>query len=163
MGKRLLSAPLLCLLAATAAQAQVPAGGAQAGSATRAEMIAKLDESFARVDGDKSGSIEQRELETLEAKAAEELQAGVHKRLADQFARLDADKNGQLSLAEFQAGAKVRSNAKPGAAMQRLDTNKDGKVSRDEYRARQLGIFDSLDANKDGTVTAAEAAKGSAR
>jgi Ca2+-binding EF-hand superfamily protein len=36
---------------------------------------------------------------------------------------------------------------------QQRDTNKDGKLSRDELPA---GIFDKLDADKDGLVTEAE-------
>ncbi len=163
MGKRLLTAPLLCLFAASAAGAQAPAAGQAQSSATRAELIQKLDESFARVDADKNGAIDRGEIQALEAKITEQAQANVQKQLAEQFARLDADRNGQLSLAEFQAGATVRANARPDAAIQRLDSNRDGKISRDEYRARQLGQFDSLDANKDGTVTAAEAAKAAGR
>ncbi len=162
MGKRLLIAPLLCVVAATASHAQAPAGGS-AQSATRAELIAKLDESFARVDANKDGSVDRREIEAVGVEAAQQAQASVQKQLAEQFGRLDRDKNGQLSLAEFQAGATVRANAKPDAAMQRLDSNKDGKVSPAEYKARQLGLFDSLDANKDGTVTAQEATKGTGR
>ncbi len=162
MGKRLLIAPLLCVLAATASHAQAPAGGT-AQAATRAELIAKLDESFARVDTNKDGSVDRGEIQAVGLEVAEQAQASVQKKLAEQFARLDANKNGQLSLTEFQAGATVRATAKPDAALQRLDTNKDGKVSRDEYRARQLGVFDSLDANKDGTVTAQEAAKAGGR
>jgi Ca2+-binding EF-hand superfamily protein len=157
VGKRLLIAPLLCVLAASAAGAQAP------NSATRAELIAKLDQSFGRVDVDKDGSIGRAEVAAIEAKTAEQMQANVNKQLAEQFGRLASDKNGQLSLAEFQAGAKVRSTAGPDAAIKRLDTNKDGKVSRDEYGSRELAVFDSLDANKDGTVTAAEAEKAAGR
>jgi Ca2+-binding EF-hand superfamily protein len=36
---------------------------------------------------------------------------------------------------------------------QQRDTNKDGKLSRDELPA---ALFDKLDANKDGSVTEAE-------
>jgi Ca2+-binding EF-hand superfamily protein len=47
---------------------------------------------------------------------------------------------------------------KPGAGgaggpFQQRDTNKDGKLSRDELPA---ALFDKLDANKDGSVTEAE-------
>jgi Ca2+-binding EF-hand superfamily protein len=40
--------------------------------------------------------------------------------------------------------------------MSRFDTNKDGKVARDEFLGQQPG-FDRVDTNKDGTVTADEA------
>ena len=38
----------------------------------------------------------------------------------------------------------------------RLDANKDGKVSADEYRAPQLAAFDRIDTNKDGTLSQTE-------
>jgi Ca2+-binding EF-hand superfamily protein len=39
-----------------------------------------------------------------------------------------------------------------------LDTNKDGKVSRQEFLARQSQAFSKADANSDGFVTAEEMA-----
>ena len=49
----------------------------------------------------------------------------------------------------------------PGSAdfLGRFDGNKDGKVTRAEYRAPGLAAFDAVDFNKDGTITAAEKAK----
>jgi Ca2+-binding EF-hand superfamily protein len=38
----------------------------------------------------------------------------------------------------------------------RLDTDKDGKVSRQEFLARQSEMFSKVDANSDGFVTPAE-------
>ena len=36
------------------------------------------------------------------------------------------------------------------------DTNDDGRVTQDEYRAPMLAGFDRLDTNKDGTISQAE-------
>ena len=41
-------------------------------------------------------------------------------------------------------------------ALNKLDANKDGKVSADEYRAPMLANFDRLDLNRDGVISAAE-------
>ena len=40
--------------------------------------------------------------------------------------------------------------------MQKLDTNHDGKISADEFRAPQLATFAKLDSNGDGVVSPAE-------
>jgi hypothetical protein len=37
-----------------------------------------------------------------------------------------------------------------------LDSNKDGKVTLDEYRAPMLARFDGMDSNHDGTLSTAE-------
>lgn len=45
----------------------------------------------------------------------------------------------------------------PGGGMfARLDTNGDGAIDRDEFRAQAARRFDRMDANKDGTIDAAE-------
>ncbi|WJR68302.1 hypothetical protein QTA58_05995 [Neorhizobium sp. CSC1952] len=40
--------------------------------------------------------------------------------------------------------------------LKNADTNKDGKVSKDEMTARQDALFTEIDANKDGTITRGE-------
>ncbi len=40
------------------------------------------------------------------------------------------------------------------AAMDEADTNADGKVSKDEFRALQLRFFDAADVNGDGKIKA---------
>ena len=56
------------------------------------------------------------------------------------------------------AAAPTAASATPNGAaiVTKLDANKDGKVSADEYRAPVLGTFDRADTNKDGTLSPAE-------
>lgn len=56
------------------------------------------------------------------------------------------------SIADEQARAK--------AAVDAMDTNKDGTVSPDEYRTAQLADFTKLDANGDGKLTPDEMSSG---
>ncbi len=58
------------------------------------------------------------------------------------------------------ARAAMRLLKENAAAMVKLlDTDKNGKLSSDEFKRRTLFIFDRLDANKDGTVTGEERRK----
>ena len=80
----------------------------------------------------------------------------IQARLDQEFKSLDKDGNGQLSPAEFRTGAGARMMQVPAVALQRLDGNKDGKVSPAEFSAVALAAFDRLDTNKDGTVSPEE-------
>ena len=96
----------------------------------------------------------------------------------DKLDRLDADKDGKITAAEYTAGSKT--------AFDKLDANADGKVtaaemdaaystskaavgatkapsgerikalSSVEHEAGSRAMFDQLDANKDGSLTAEE-------
>ena len=97
------------------------------------------------------------------------------------FDRLDANKDGKLTPDEMQprrpmGGAEPAASAPPaadgasppppppgpggrgfgGRMFARLDTNGDGVIDRDEYRAQAAQRFDRMDTNKDGKVDAAE-------
>ena len=54
------------------------------------------------------------------------------------------------------AAAKAKLPATPTIALQRLDSNKDGKVSPAEFNARRRSPLRQVDANKDGKVTPEE-------
>ena len=158
MAKRLMIASLAALAAASAASAQTDAPKA----ATRAELVKEIDEGFARVDTNKDGVLTSDEVQALQAKVIDQASDKLNERLAQDFAKLDKDKSGQLSLEEFKAGAAVKPRS-ANTAIERMDSNKDGKISKTEFAYRPLAAFDRLDANKDGKVTPDEQAKAAGR
>ncbi len=126
------------------------------GNLTKTALTAELEKRFAALDANKDGKI-----------TPDERKAAMEKRFDERFAKMDSDGNGQLSKAELKAAHEARGEmgrrgggkgwrggpmAGPGGP--RGDA--DGVVTRDEFLARPLAMFDRADANKDGTVTAAE-------
>jgi len=83
---------------------------------------------------------------------------------AAQFARLDADNNGQLTREEMRAGRGERGEHRgrrghrggPGGGLQGADANNDGNITRDEFLARPIAMFERLDANRNGVIEASE-------
>ena len=142
------------------------------GVTTRAEAETHAQQMFARMDANKDGKLDQAD-RTAREKA--------------RFDRVDANHDGSVSYAEFTAmhtqhdGAGKERFAQRGehadragragqhrmafrdasrgrGGMTRLaDADKDGAITRDEFRAAALARFDRLDADKDGTVTREEA------
>lgn len=104
----------------------------------------------------------------------------------DKLDRLDADKDGKITAAEYTAGSKTAfdkldanadgkvtaaemdaayTTSKPavgaakapsGERIKALDTDGDGSLSSVEHEAGSRTMFDKLDANKDGSLTAEE-------
>lgn len=78
------------------------------------------------------------------------------------FSRMDADANGQIDRAEFErfmTARIARQKARFDAEFDAADTNKDGRIDRDEAAAANPLLadrFDDVDSNADGFVTAAE-------
>ncbi|MBI3678453.1 MAG: EF-hand domain-containing protein [Proteobacteria bacterium] len=95
----------------------------------------------------------------------------------------DLNKDGTVTHAELDQATKQRFASAAGTAkelspqaytaleearfkdinarlFQRMDTNGDGKVTKEEYTARDIKLFARLDKNADGIVTKAEAASG---
>lgn len=81
------------------------------------------------------------------------------------FAKADADGNGELSIEELTAAANARMQGKiadrSARMMDQLDTDKNGTLSMAELEARGRGkgmdrMFNHLDADEDGSVTAEE-------
>jgi Ca2+-binding EF-hand superfamily protein len=123
---------------------------------TRASVVAGLDSTFKSVDTNHDGFISPAELTAQQNKELQALQAQARAKLQQDFKQLDTNKDGSLSFAEFSAVATVKPSQTPAQMISAMDTNKDGKVSPAEFQAQRLALFDKVDANHDGTVTADE-------
>ncbi|MEP9400706.1 EF-hand domain-containing protein [Sphingomonas silueang] len=104
---------------------------------TRAEALARADRRFDRIDADHDGRITAAELAAIPARRGMAPQNG-----ADAQARSPGEGRGGRGM-----GARM---------LKRADTNNDGVVTREEYRAQAAAAFDRQDANKDGKVDATE-------
>ena len=144
-------APLMLVALTSAAIAQTAATPSQ--PRTRAQVTQGIDARFKALDANRDGSITKAEMETAEARARQEAEARFTKRAEEGFAKLDTDKNGQLSLAEFKASIPSVQTRAAGVVLQRFDSNKDGKVTLQEFGAPTLSVFDRFDTNKDGTIS----------
>lgn len=74
-------------------------------------------------------------------------------RIAERFDAIDANRDGQVSFEELRGS---RHKARGERFLNRLDADKDGKVSKAEALAKATERFDRVDANKDGFITAEE-------
>lgn len=77
------------------------------------------------------------------------------------FDALDTDRDGKISAAErtAQAGPAGEDGQRRrggGRMLERADANRDGVVTRGEFRAMAAAGFDRQDANRDGKIDAAE-------
>jgi len=78
---------------------------------------------------------------------------------AARFNALDANDDGQLTRAEMRAGREEHSRrgGRRGAyRFEGADVDGDGNVSRDEFLARPIRMFERLDTNDDGIINTAE-------
>lgn len=143
------------------------------GPTTRAQLEARIKEHFAQADANKDGAVTKAEFDARAAARKQEWQAKRAERRAEMFAKLDTDKNGQLSREEFSArpergdhdGMKRHGMGGHHRGMmfgmggnwfERMDANKDGRLTLAEVSAKPLEMFDRADANKDGTLTPEE-------
>lgn len=134
----------LALVAQQPASKAVPAAGV-----SRADFAGRIDQEFAAMDANKDGKVTSAEIEQFRQARLDER---VRQANAARFNQLDKDKNGYLSQQEFAAliGTTPRINAKP--LVTRFDKNKDGALTREEYRVGSLGDFERRDVNKDGML-----------
>ena len=135
---------------------------------TRAGVQERTQKAFERMDANKDGKIDTADREA---------------RRKAMFDRMDADKNGQISSAEFSAmhanhqrgdragagkqgehaghkmgmrGQREAGKGMRGGMGRTADANGDGAITLAEMQAAALARFDRADADKNGTVTAAE-------
>ncbi len=156
---RKLFLPAIIAAAATPAVAQDAAQPQAPTAMTRADMTKNVDARFAAIDTNKDGVLTRDEIAAVQTKVLEQAQAARQQRMEAEFKKLDTDNNGSLSLAEFRLAAPpVRASETPDAVLAGIDSNKDGRITADEYRAGPLATFDKADANNDGTITPEEVA-----
>ncbi|MES2057050.1 MAG: EF-hand domain-containing protein [Pseudomonadota bacterium] len=154
------------------------------GTVSRAEYMAQAEARFARMDANGDGQIagdEMRRPGRMAAAggdaAAPITKAAYLAKAAERFARMDTNGDGKISADEMQAmrdtmsarrGAMNGQPTTPDAAaggprgdhraktLQRIDTNGDGRISRDEMRVQDDKRFAKLDANGDGFIDQGE-------
>ncbi len=135
------------------------------GAVTKAELTAALEARFAKMDVDKDGKLTQADRDAMR-----------QQRLDARFARMDSDRNGQISKAEFAAAHQARAEKRaeagkrdgrhfggrhhrgPGRDMMggKQGMRAGGDIAKADFLARPLAMFDKLDSNRDGKVTAEE-------
>jgi EF-hand domain pair/EF hand len=114
------------------------AGTAQAANPNAAAMLGRME----GADTNRDGVITRNEVLAFRA---------------NNFTRLDRDSNGVLTRSDIPAFVSRLNPALDFNSMiQQFDSNKDGKVSRDEFVTGPTLVFDAADANKDGQLTIAE-------
>jgi Ca2+-binding EF-hand superfamily protein len=160
---RLTAAALLASIPALGI-AQATAQAEESKPVTRTELSNRLDKDYADLDGNKNGKVDAAEINARLKKDAGARLELIKKERDATFAKFDSDGNGQISKAEFEARAKLPTikelDAKP--FLDRFDTNKDGAISKDEFRTPTMSNFERLDKDKNGTLSVAEQKSASA-
>jgi len=73
-------------------------------------------------------------------------------RIYDMLRKLDTDKSGKIDLKELKAERERIVEERVKGAFERLDANKDGKISKEEAKGLIKEHFDRIDRNKDGSI-----------
>lgn len=178
--------------AAAAALVAVPTLAQQRGDGaaiSRAQVEAQVRDGFAQVDSNRDGFVTRAEAEASRQARKAERQGDRGERRAARFAMLDSNRDGSISRAEFLAprarsgdraerrearaerrGSRMERRGQRGIgfgarAFERLDADRDGRVSLAEATAQRLQRFDRIDSNRDGTISREErrAARGERR
>ena len=151
---------------------------------TRASVEAMVKTQFAKVDADSDGFVTREEGEAFRGARKAEWEAHRAEWRGERFAALDANGDGSISRDEFMAPRADRGDraerrgerqehraerrehrmerrghrmVRFGArAFERMDADKDGRISLAEATAARLQRFDRVDADKDGTISQEE-------
>jgi hypothetical protein len=114
---------------------------ADAPAQTRADALARADARFDQMDTNKDGKLTPDEMAAMRGPGR----------------RGPAPADGAAPPPPPPAGAAPAGAGQPGSRMfARMDSNGDGVIDREEYRAIAIRRFDMMDANKDGKIDAAE-------
>lgn len=137
------------------AQAQAPGGVDETKPISRTDVTAKLDADYADLDSNQDGKVNAAEINARIMKSAAAQIESAKKERDTAFVKMDSNGDGSVTKAEWEAGVKIPTAKEPDAKpfLDRFDANRDGGISKDEFRAPTLANFAKLDANKDGTVT----------
>ncbi|HMI39877.1 MAG TPA: hypothetical protein VK485_01445 [Sphingomicrobium sp.] len=163
-----LTASIVAMSSAPAANAQAPVTAGKAGAAAsgpkpiaRTDIVRELNADYKNVDTNGDGAVVLSEIQAAQARSQKAADTIYDKRRDATFQKLDTNKDGQLSAAEFNAGSPPPQMKRPAPAaiLQQLDANKDQKVTQAEFGAIMLGQFDRADTNHDGVVTPDEQQK----
>jgi Ca2+-binding EF-hand superfamily protein len=115
------------------------------GEVSLEEMTLKTTEKFQKLDKDRNGTVSIEEMSV---------------RQKEFFTKLDTDGSGTISQDEAKAFRKMkremRQERRAERLMERFDTNKDGKISREEYQAIAMERFDAADTKNAGFLTIEE-------
>ncbi len=129
----------------------------QDGKITRAEAKQMHDRHFAQVDTNQDGAITKEE-----AKAAwERMRAERKQARSERKAKRGGDPKGKDRAKKGQAhahhGPRGKGKSMGAKFFERMDANKDGKITRAEADDVQSKRFNKVDANQDGAITRDEA------
>lgn len=119
------------------------------GTVTRAEATAAAENRFAQMDTNKDGVISDAERDAMRARMQDMM-----------FQRMDTDHNGQISREEFRAAHAKMRGAWGGHRGHHGGMGSGGMMkanaTKADFVARAQAMFDRIDANHDGKITAAE-------
>lgn len=146
---RVFGAVLLAAGVAISAYAQGPAPT----PVPRTHFLQVMDTEFTQMDADKNGILTKKEIEDFQRSTSIIV---ARQRNVALFQALDKDKNGQLTPAEFANLPMNVPQPNPAPVLAQTDTNRDGQITKVEYRTGKLASFDRMDADKDGIVSVAE-------
>lgn len=129
----------------TAPEHKRPMMGHHGGGGHHGMMRGDLD----AIDTNKDGNISKEEVQAAKAAA---------------FAEIDTNQDGEISQTEMAAHREAKreemrlkmETERFSKMKEKLDTNKDGRITQDEFVSDDMPLFDHLDTDNDGIVTAAE-------